>query len=88
MLIKYRPNIDVNQVANGDYWLATDAKELGLVDQIDNSESYLSKVMENKQLFYVESQMKEKSLFKKLIGSSSLQTIVKMITARNNNELY
>ena len=54
----------MNQVANGDYWLATDAKELGLVDQIDNSESYLSKVMENKQLFYVESKEGKKSLFK------------------------
>jgi serine protease SohB len=41
-LIKQRrPNLDINKVADGNYWLAVDAKELGLVDIIQTSDEYL-----------------------------------------------
>ena len=36
-----RPNLDVDHVADGNYWLAVDAKELGLVDMIQTSDGYL-----------------------------------------------
>jgi serine protease SohB len=42
-LIKQRrPNLDIDKVADGNYWLALDAKELGLVDTIETSDEYLS----------------------------------------------
>ena len=42
-LIKQRrPNLDIDKVADGNYWLALDAKELGLVDIIETSDEYLS----------------------------------------------
>jgi serine protease SohB len=41
-LIKQRrPNLDIDKVADGNYWLAVDAKELGLVDIIETSDEYL-----------------------------------------------
>jgi serine protease SohB len=41
-LIKQRrPNLDIDKVADGNYWLAVDAKELGLVDIIQTSDEYL-----------------------------------------------
>jgi len=41
-LIKQRrPNLDIDKVADGNYWLAVDAKELGLVDVIQTSDDYL-----------------------------------------------
>jgi serine protease SohB len=41
-LIKQRrPNLDIDRVADGNYWLALDAKELGLVDLIQTSDEYL-----------------------------------------------
>ncbi len=43
-LIKQRrPNLDIDKVADGNYWLALDAKELGLVDIIETSDEYLSR---------------------------------------------
>ena len=36
-----RPNLDVDRVADGNYWLALDAKKLGLVDIIQTSDEYL-----------------------------------------------
>jgi serine protease SohB len=41
-LIKQRrPNLNIDKVADGNYWLAVDAKELGLVDVIQTSDDYL-----------------------------------------------
>lgn len=36
-----RPNLDIDKVADGNYWLAVNAKELGLVDVIQTSDEYL-----------------------------------------------
>ncbi len=46
IVAKYRPNMDVEQFATGEFWLATDAKERGLVDQIDTFDAYLQKTVE------------------------------------------
>ncbi len=37
-----RQSLDIEDVATGDYWLATQAKERGLVDEIMTSDEYLS----------------------------------------------
>lgn len=44
-IIKYRKNIDIENVATGEHWLALDAKELNLVDEIATSEEYIQKRM-------------------------------------------
>lgn len=36
-----RPAVDLDRVADGNYWLAVDAKDLGLVDTIQTSDEYL-----------------------------------------------
>ena len=41
LIKKRRPNLDIDRVADGNYWLAVDAKELGLVDMIQTSDEYL-----------------------------------------------
>jgi serine protease SohB len=41
LIKKRRPNLDMDRVADGNYWLAIDAKELGLVDRIQTSDEYL-----------------------------------------------
>ncbi len=41
-LIKQRrPNLDIDKVADGNYWLALEAQKLGLVDEIQTSDEYL-----------------------------------------------
>jgi serine protease SohB len=41
LIKKRRPNLDIDRVADGNYWLAIDAKELGLVDILQTSDEYL-----------------------------------------------
>lgn len=38
---KFRPQVDIDKIANGDYWLAQDAVALGLVDEIKTSDEYI-----------------------------------------------
>lgn len=38
---RYRPQLDLAIVTEGDFWLAEDARELGLVDQLETSDAYL-----------------------------------------------
>ena len=38
---QHRPQLDMQQVATGEHWLAQEAKELGLVDQLATSDDYL-----------------------------------------------
>ena len=38
---KYRPNVNLNEVANGDHWLATTAYKMQLVDKIITSDDYV-----------------------------------------------
>lgn len=40
---RFRPQLDMNKVATGEHWLAADALELGLIDEIGTSEEYIQK---------------------------------------------
>lgn len=42
-VLKFRPNIDVDKVATGEHWLAIDALNLGLIDEISTSDEYIFK---------------------------------------------
>ncbi len=41
LIMKRRPHLDIESVADGNYWLALEAKTLGLVDLIQTSDEYL-----------------------------------------------
>lgn len=43
---KFRPQLDMEKVATGEAWLASDAMELGLVDEIAVSSEYIARRME------------------------------------------
>lgn len=50
---RFRPQLDMAKVATGEHWLAADALELGLIDEIGTSEEYIQKrldVTENSAL--------------------------------------
>lgn len=40
---KNRPQVDLDKVATGEHWLAVDALQLGLVDEISTSDEYIAK---------------------------------------------
>lgn len=37
----HRPKLDIEKIANGEHWLANDALELGLIDEIKTSDEYI-----------------------------------------------
>lgn len=80
----YRPQLDLEKVATGEHWLASDAQELGLVDKISTSNDYIHErlqVTENSALkINWKKQDKQKSLRKLLPFFSQL------LSAKNSNE--
>jgi serine protease SohB len=68
-----RPSVDINQVATGEYWLATRAKELNLVDDLMTSDEYLLTASHDADLYQVIYTIK-KSLSEKL--STAIQMAI------------
>jgi serine protease SohB len=68
-LIKQRrPNLDIEKVADGNYWLALDAKELGLVDVIETSDEYLSRQSKaNRRILKISCKPEKTGLLEKLL---------------------
>ncbi len=54
-----RPLLDISQVATGEYWYGSKAKDLGLVDQIQTSDDYLLVANETKKIFSIKYSMKK-----------------------------
>lgn len=53
MVGRYRPDLDLARVTEGDFWLAEDALELALIDDIDTSDAYLSRLAPDRDLIQV-----------------------------------
>jgi serine protease SohB len=68
-LIKQRrPNLDIDKVSDGNYWLALDAKELGLVDIIETSDEYLSQQSRaNRRILKISCKSKKPNLLEKVL---------------------
>lgn len=62
---KYRPQLNMEQVATGEHWYGQDAQELNLVDQIQTSDEYLLSLLAQHDV-YVISTRKKPSLGEKL----------------------
>ncbi len=50
---EYRPDLDVDAIANGDYWHGTRAREIGLVHRIVASDDYILEKLEICDVFAV-----------------------------------
>lgn len=67
-----RPNIDIEKISTGEFWLGTQAKELGLVDNIMTSADYLTSLyQDNKQVYFVKYE-RHVPFLEKLMNSISL----------------
>lgn len=54
-----RPQLDVDTVATGEHWLASDAKALGLVDELGTSSDYLLAQSKEKRVIQLRYQPKQ-----------------------------
>jgi len=52
-VVEYRPDLDIEKVATGEYWYGKRAKELGLVDELGSSDDYLMRMAETAQIYAV-----------------------------------
>lgn len=55
---RFRPQVDLQRVATGEYWYATRAKELNLVDELVASDEYLLRASEDADLYEVRFQIR------------------------------
>ena len=70
LIKKRRPNLDMDRVADGNYWLAVDAKELGLVDVIQTSDEYLIQQSKlNRRILKISCEREGKSMLASLLDA-------------------
>lgn len=64
-LVQFRPQLDMQQVATGEHWLATRALELKLVDELITSDDYLLHASQQADIYHLTYSVK-KSLGEKI----------------------
>jgi serine protease SohB len=67
-----RPDVDIEAIATGEYWLASDAKEKGLVDEIMTSDDYLCSKLDECEIIEIKTETEQNRLEKLIEGGSSL----------------
>jgi serine protease SohB len=63
-----RPNVDIEKVANGDTWLASEAVAFGLVDEICTGDEFLFRARESARLYEVTTEARKNLLQQLLSG--------------------
>lgn len=79
---QYRPQLDVEKIATGEYWYGQKAIELKLVDHIQTSDDYLTSLTEKAQIVQVRYEKKQ-SLQEKLsaaMGKAVEHALVRVAT--------
>lgn len=74
---QYRPQLQVEQVANGDVWYGSKALEQGLVDQLCTSDSYLQSRCDTARVFEIS--MKRPRSVKERLGMAAEARISAML---------
>ena len=47
----YRPDLDIDMIATGEHWLASQAKALGLVDELKTSDGYIIEKIDTMKVY-------------------------------------
>lgn len=66
-ITQHRPGLDIEQVATGEYWLATRARELGLIDALATSDAFLIERMAEFDVLEIRSE-RRRGLAARLLG--------------------
>lgn len=68
---EHRPSLDISNVATGEHWFGTKAKELGLVDEIQTSDDYLQQANKTNKVIAIKYVVK-KGLAEKFSKAASM----------------
>lgn len=66
-----RPSLDIDQVATGEHWFGSQAKELGLVDEISTSDDLILAAIKQKDVIKVSFSRRKRLLDKVISGTTS-----------------
>lgn len=87
IVAKYRTKLDIENIATGEYWLAEDAKELNLVDQISTFDEYLQNSLDFTKVCAIKISIDKdekkslKDILKKLLMAKTwIKTVRKQLT--------
>jgi serine protease SohB len=80
----YRPQLDLAKVATGEYWLATQALQLELIDGISTSDDYLLALKDSHALFEIRHEM-PKSLVEKIIHGAHILVLDGLMMLRKKD---
>ena len=67
-----RPDVDIEEIATGEYWLASQAKEKGLVDEIMTSDDYLGSKLDDCEVVEITTETEQNRIEKLIEGGASL----------------
>lgn len=67
-----RPDVDIEKIATGEYWLASQAKEKGLVDEIMTSDDYLGSKLDDCEVIEITTETEQNRIEKLIEGGTSL----------------
>ncbi len=67
-----RPDVDIEEIATGEYWLGSQAKEKGLVDEIMTSDDYLGSKLDDCEVIEIKTEFEQNRLEKLIEGGVSL----------------
>ena len=67
-----RPDVDIEGIATGEYWLASQAKEKGLVDEIMTSDDYLGSKLDDCEVIEITTETEQNRIEKLIEGGASL----------------
>ena len=75
--------MDIDRVANGDYWLAREGLALGLVDEIMTGDDLLFRARDGARLYEVSTEARKTLLQQLLSGvGAATQTAADLVVAR------
>lgn len=75
-VMTYRPNLDIEKIATGEFWFATDAQTLGLIDEKGTSDEFLMKKMNTHTVLHLHSRHKLGALEKLGLVESGQDMVV------------
>lgn len=81
---RFRKNVDIEKLATGEVWLASEAKELGLVDELMTSDEYIIKNMDNFAVVFNVSytEKKKNNLVNRFLSRSAVAGVITDVIQR------
>lgn len=77
---KHRSTLDIEKVATGEFWFGQDAHALGLIDELGTSDAYILSLLDNHDVFVINSRTKPTLLEKLGLGEQMSASAVSLVS--------